>query len=288
MKVIDFEERSCGRTRSYLDAYLSNELTVETNLDVLRHLAHCLSCREALATRQSVKEALKRAIERQRPAPAALQERIRKSLRPTTTWRHWALAVAAAVMLVLGGWGVLRWPHSRSTSALPSQAGLSETLSERTAEILKIGLSDHVNCALHQDLSAGPRGVERMSRDLGPDYIGLVPLVKDRVPPDYTMMVAHRCRVSERDFVHLILTNQQTILSVILTKKRGESFDQATALKAWGVPLYRTRWQDLEVAGFETRAHLAYVVSSLAKESNFQIASNLAPAVRDFIAKLVP
>jgi hypothetical protein len=189
-------------------------------------------------------------------------------------------------MLVLGGWAVMRWPPLRSTAALPAQASLNEALTERTAGILKIGLSDHVNCALHQDFSAGRQSGERMSRDLGPDYIGLVSLVKDRVPPDHTVIVAHRCRVSERDFVHLILTNRQTILSVILTKKSGESFDQATALKASGVPLYQARRQDLEVAGFDARTYLAYMVSGLAKESNLQIASNLAPAMRDFIAKL--
>jgi len=128
-----------------------------------------------------------------------------------------------------------------------------------------------------------------MSHDLGPDYAGLVSLVKERVPQDYTVMVGHRCDYKGRNFVHLILTSQKTILSVILTKKDGETFDKsalATVLQGAGPPIYRTRMQDQEIVGFETRNYLAYVVSSLPQEDHFQLASGLAPSVRNFLAQL--
>lgn len=288
--MIDFEERSCEKARVYFDDFLSNELSVETRLEVLRHLERCQGCTEALDARRRVKTALKRAVEQEGLEPAALRERIRKTLKPTTIRRHWPLAVAAGVMLALGGWVVTRGPNLRSASDLPSQASLNEPPSERSTDILNIGLSGHVDCALRQDFSAGPRSFEQMSRDLGPDYVGLVPLVKDRVPQGYTMMAAHRCSPQGRDLVHLILTDQQTLLSLVLTKKDGESFgeaDPSAVLKTPLVPLYRAHSQDLEVAGFETRDYLAYVVSGLAMESNLQIASSLAPLVNDFLTKLL-
>ncbi|MCI0665785.1 MAG: hypothetical protein L0220_32410, partial [Acidobacteria bacterium] len=148
---------------------------------------------------------------------------------------------------------------------------------------------DHIHCALHRDFSAGPRSFERMSHDLGPEYIGLIPSVKERVPQDYTLMVGHRCDFKGRNFVHLILTNQKTILSVILTKKNGETFDKnavAAVMQASGAPLYRARLQDQEVVGFETRDYLAYVVSGLPQDEHLRLASSLTPSVRNFLGRL--
>src|SRR5262244_2960134 len=44
MKIVKFENGECKRVRSYLDSYLSNELMVETNLEVLKHLENCADC----------------------------------------------------------------------------------------------------------------------------------------------------------------------------------------------------------------------------------------------------
>lgn len=289
MNVVSFEEKSCERIRKHLDAYVSHELTAEIRLEVVRHLEHCADCNEELDVRYRVKDALKQAVNRLEPAPAALRDKILRNHKPATSWRYWSLAVAASLVLMLGGWLAFRTLNLRSASSLSAQANLNQTLSEHNTEILKIGLGDHVHCALHRDFSGGPRSFERMSNDMGPEFINLVPVINERVPPDYTLMVAHQCQFQGRTFVHLILTKQNDILSIILTKKQAESFDQTNlnaVLKASGVPLYQTHLQDLEVAGFETRDYLAYVVSGLPQEDNLRLASNLAPSVRNFLAKL--
>jgi hypothetical protein len=88
----------------------------------------------------------------------------------------------------------------------------------------------------------------------------------------------------------MILRKQDSLLSVVLTKKSGESFQESTvpaALKASGVPIYRNRLKRVEVAGFETRDYLAFVVSDLDPETNLKMAANLAPSVRDYLAKRV-
>ncbi len=288
MKLISFEDKSCQRFRKHLDAYLSNELTAETNIDVLRHLELCPRCTEELETRQRVKDALKRAMDRQELAPIGLRQKILKAIRHESRRNYWSLAVAATVVLSFGAFGLLRWLDTRHASEGSIQPGGHELISNNT-EVLKIGVGDHIQCALHRDFSAGPRSFEGMSHDMGPEYIGLAPSVKARVPQDYTLMDGHRCDVKGRNFVHLILTNQKTILSVTLTKKNGEAFDKSsltTMLPDQGVPLYRARLQDQEIVGFETRDYLAYVVSSLTKEGHFQLASSLAPLVRNFLSQL--
>ncbi len=289
MKLISFEDKSCERFRKRLDAYLSNELTLETNLNVLRHLERCPRCTEELETKQRVKNALKRAMDRQEPAPVDLQQKILKEIRHQTRRNYWWLAVAATVVLSVGAFGLLRWLNTRHASEGFIQIGGNELISPNNAEMLKIGVGDHIHCALHRDFSAGPHSFERMSHDLGPEYIGLAPSVKERVPQDYTLMVGHRCDFKGRNFVHLILTNQKTILSVILTKKNGEAFDKgalATVLQESAGSLYRARLQDQEVVGFETRDYLAYVVSGLPQEEHLQLASSLTSSVRKFLGQL--
>ena len=51
MNRIQFGEGGCEKTRKYLDAYVSNELMVETNHEVLRHIEGCPSCAAEVDTR---------------------------------------------------------------------------------------------------------------------------------------------------------------------------------------------------------------------------------------------
>jgi anti-sigma factor (TIGR02949 family) len=294
MQVINFEEKACERVRKQLDAFVSDELAAEAKLAVTSHLASCSACAEALEARQRVKQALKEAITNDEGAPAALRNRILKEIgqhsapAANRNYRQWWLAAAAALLLCAVGFGLLRWSNQQHAPAA-DLASLTETASEPNARVLKIGLGDHVHCAVGRDYSAGPRSFERMAQEMGPDFINLVPLVRERVPADYAVMIAHQCKFEGRSFVHLILSNQQTLLSLVLTKKNGEAFDQnnvGAIVQASGVPLHQMSAQNLAVAGFETRDYLAFVVSNLDTNNNLQIATKLAPAVRDFLAKL--
>ena len=60
----------------------------------------------------------------------------------------------------------------------------------------------------------------------------------------------------------------------------------AAILESSGVPIFGARMNDLEVAGFETRDYLAFIVSDLSRTDNLQIASTLAPQVHEFLSKL--
>lgn len=289
MNLISFEDKSCERIRNLMDAYLSNELPAETSLDVLRHLERCRNCAQEMESMQTVRNALKRAVNRQEPAPLHLQQKILTGLTPQTTRNYWWLAVAAAVVLSIGSFGMFRWWNTGRSSGRSTQVGGFGLLSANNEGTLNIGLGDHIHCALHRDFSGGPRSFERMSHDMGPQYIGLAQVVKEHLPPDYTIMIGHRCDFEGRNFVHLILTNRKTILSVILTKKNGETFDQsgmAAMIQNSGAPIHQARLQDQAVAGFETRDYLAYVVSGLSADEHLQLASNLAPSVHNFLAQL--
>src|SRR5215472_2423838 len=80
MKVLNFDFKHCERVRRQLEAYLSNELLVETTGEVLKHLESCKGCSGELEARTRVREALQRAAARQSP-PEYLREAIHQRLR---------------------------------------------------------------------------------------------------------------------------------------------------------------------------------------------------------------
>ena len=80
MKVLNFNSKQCERVRRQLDAYLSNELLVETTSEVLRHLESCEACSHELDARTSLRKALRKAAD-QRVPPEHLREAIRRRLR---------------------------------------------------------------------------------------------------------------------------------------------------------------------------------------------------------------
>ena len=283
MNIINFGQKPCEKVRGYLDSYVSNELLIETNHEVLKHLESCPDCSHELETRVRLKDLLQRAV-RHEAAPPDLQEKIRKKIRsrlfhidPFASSSTWLLA--ASLFLLVAGWGSYRlWNLTTAPST-----------SEAASALLSIGVGDHVNCAINHRVSGRHYTLEQMAREMGPSYSGLVPVVSEKVSSDYEVVVAHQCRVNQRGFVHVILRKDDSIASLIITKKLGETYprgDTAAPIHASGIPLHQARLQNYEVTGFETKDHLVFVASNLSQDKNTRIAMTLAPSVRDYLSKL--
>jgi hypothetical protein len=295
MTVIPIGPKLCEKTRKYLDSYISNELTVETNHDVLKHLESCPECSRAFQDRLLIRNRLREAVN-QEAVPAALRQRVERSIRQenaglkrTQSWSRWSLAVAAVLMMCLGGWSTLHlWKFSQRAGT-PLQANLPPFITAQTAALLKIGVGDHVHCVIEHHDDRERSTSEQMAKELGPDYYGLVALVNEQVPKNYSVSLAHQCDVNGRRFVHVIFKNQQKVLSLVITKKGSEGFsvqDRIAGMNPTGPALHQGHLEGYDAVGFETKSYLAFVVSSLDKDENFQIAYNLAPAVSKFLANL--
>lgn len=108
MKPVSIEQKRCERILKLLDSYTSNELMVETNHEVLQHLEACRSCSAALESKMQMKSLLRRAVMSETP-PAEVRARVQARLRdrlaerrqPRQVWQGWAMAVAAALLLML-------------------------------------------------------------------------------------------------------------------------------------------------------------------------------------------
>ena len=158
-----------------------------------------------------------------------------------------------------------------------------------TGQLLKVGFDNHVFCSIDHKLADKQFTPEHMAESLGPEYAGLVGLVKEKMPSAYTVAVGHRCHYQGREFIHLIMRDQNDVVSLVITRKNGESFPAngvAAIEQAAGGPIYKAAWANQQVAGLETRDYLVFVVSNESSAANLQIAASLAPSVRGFLARL--
>jgi anti-sigma factor (TIGR02949 family) len=275
MKVLNFDSKQCERIRRQLDAYLSNELLVETTGEVLKHLESCEACSRELETRARVREALQKAAAKQLVPEylgAAIHQRLR-NVRPGLFERFhattWALALASLALVLVAGQQWLRLQRGR----------------QLVASVLTLGVSDHLQCAIrghnYPDVANPP---DQLRKKLGPQYAGVLPVVQEKLP-GFQVLEAHICEVpgSPRKYVHFITRGQGKILSVILTRREGESLPAGRLLVAGapgGVDIYKAKLQGESVAGFETNQYFGFVVSDLGQNEMVELAAGLAPALR--------
>jgi hypothetical protein len=293
MNRVQFGEGGCDKTRKYLDSYVSNELLVETNHDVLRHLEGCEACSAELEARTTLRARLKVAVKNQ-TVPPELQVRIRERIQNergaswfTAGWSRWA-AMAASLVVCAGLW----MNHSREKlpdiADRPGQNAYFQRVSASLAAVLKVGLGDHIHCAIFRKYPRNPPPVEKMETDLGPSYQGLLPVVRASVPEGYRVLMAHQCSYAGRKYVHLTLEKGGQLLSLVIARKNpGESLRELSAsAQPSGIPIYQSGAGHYEVAGFEAGDFLAYVVSNLRGKTNLLVAANLAPGVHDFLMRM--
>lgn len=100
------EALRCAGISRFVDTYLDGEFGEGDRAEFEAHLSECDACRHKVRAQADWKAAIKAAAPRE-PAPAALRNRVQRSLareaRPMLTWRQWAtraMPAAAAVGLV--------------------------------------------------------------------------------------------------------------------------------------------------------------------------------------------
>jgi hypothetical protein len=282
VKVLIFDSNQCERMRRHMDAYLSNELLVETTSEVLRHLESCEACARELESRTRIRDALRKAVAKQLPPEGfreAVHQRLKKA-RPRALWvphaPTWAVILAASVLIVIAGVAGQQWmSFERGRRIITS--------------VLALGVSDHVHCAInghnYPEVANSP---DQLREKLGPQYAGLLPVVEQSLS-GFQVLEAHTCTVpgSPRKYVHFIARGQGTILSVILTKREGEILPEGRFLAArvpGGVNLYRADLEGFGVAGFEVPDYFGFVVSNLGQNETVRLAAPLASAVRNALS----
>jgi anti-sigma factor RsiW len=184
----------CRRVRELMDSYLSSELTVESNHELLRHIERCEGCRTELAARERARALL---IDSFGAAPdaRALEARIAQAIDQDTPrwWRFARYGGVAAMLALVAGVGV--W-FSRPVDA----AAFDDSV------------DNHIACAL----TFPPTVVydpDRAAQSLAPPYQNIVNVVVHR-SGEYELIDAHACPYNNRDYVHLVYRRGANVVSV--------------------------------------------------------------------------
>jgi hypothetical protein len=295
MKVITFGDSACQKTRRYLDSYLNSKPLTETTPEVLRHLESCPACAAEFEQSSRLRARLKSAVDGQ-SVPAGLSEKIRRQIRQNepqpstiTSWIRRGGVAAAVLLVTLGTWTIRdRWTGGDIYSDGPVQDAFILRISQTVSAVLRVGLRDHVHCAVLSGIPKTAATLEQVAQDMGPKYNSLVPLVRASIPTDYRIVMGHQCDYAGRLYVHLAMSNGRNLMSLVIThKEKNESLAAlVSTLTASGVRVYQAGAQQYEVAGFETGDYLAFVVSDLSAKDNLQVAGNLASSVHAFLSAM--
>ena len=268
----------CREVRRLADAYISDQLLVETAQAIGAHLDGCPSCRAEIEGLRRVRASIKSAVlnapdlAARAEFTAALASRLREeagrqdaSRAPRRLW----LALAASAVLAVGaGLGVQQWSARAWTALLLAAAG------------------DHQNCALTFKLAEDPIPLALAAQRFG----GVHRLMEQVVVPAATasggtlqVLDRHSCVFGGQRFVHIVLRYKQETVSVLVTE------DPRPALIPWG------RAADAVVASASTEGafnltsfrgghHAAFVVSTLGQDDLLDVARAVSGPVAQALA----
>ena len=262
----------CRDARELLDSFIGEELLVETNHELLRHLATCPECSAELDGRRQIRSGLKQAFSRS----AALQVRpefaneLATQLRTSShsaskqVWQSRWFAIAASLLIVVGvGTYVLR---------------------TRISEATRLAAGDHQNCAVKFALQEKPISLKEAAERYDAAYMQLVTTPPDTVRTDAGMLrVAdrHSCVFGGRRFGHVVFRLDDHLVSVLMTQDEltGTSSKNDVRQLSW-LP----RMNGLGMASLHTTGHVVYIVSDL-QDSDFRVvAQALAQPVSQLAA----
>jgi anti-sigma factor RsiW len=192
----------CRRVRELMDSYISSELTVESNHELLQHVERCDTCRAELGRRERTRALL---IESFGPVPDSpgLDARITRAIdHHDRKW--WRLAqyggLAAALALVVG---------AAAWFSMPVDAAAFDD-----------SVDDHIACALTYPPEV-TYSAERAETNLEPAYRPILKAVS-HTAGSYELIDAHMCPYQGRNYAHLVYRANGRPLSVFAeTADRG-------------------------------------------------------------------
>ncbi|MEP6944971.1 MAG: zf-HC2 domain-containing protein [Acidobacteriota bacterium] len=270
---------NCREFSEIADTYLHDELLVETNMQVHKHLENCADCRKEFGRRRELRQMVKVAMNspKELEIKPNFENRLRSELRDYAMQQHgWqkyftvrlmvpamaSLVFIAAITIGL----VVNWNSHRID--LANQR--SEFTNSYTA-LLNDAAADHKDCALEkQAMWDAMSKMDSPEKTLYTEKV-IKPLQKQRTG-NVEYLYAHDCPYDGRIFTHIILRENGHIVSVIIDKSGNiPAIDQNL-----GDSIHLEKTNGLQVAGFQKGDHAFFVISDLAETDNLNIARTIS------------
>jgi hypothetical protein len=255
----------CRDVRELADSFLTEQLLVETNHEVLRHLETCPDCRADLHGRRTMREGLRAAFARAEdlgPRPEFAAE-LRTALRASqpgisrrSLLRSW-WALAAGVVLAAGGGLFVRKSNSLS----------------RLATLAREAAGDHQNCAVKFSLAEPPIPLGDAGRRYGAPYAALATFEPPSFDGTLEVLERHACVYQGRRFGHVVCRHRGALTSLLVTDSAPPAAPELEPLDA--APA---------VASFPAGRFLGFVVADLDRQDVLRLAQALATPLSQHLA----
>ncbi len=305
----------CHEFGEIVDSYLIDELLVETNHDVIKHLEACPACRRELAARRATREALRRAFDaapefQLRPefafqlhnklrAEALGKRKTSYNLFASVMRPQWLAVAACLVVAIIAGIFAFR-PQVVSPDELARARQAPTTSGEvrsgfpadelsgaavrlASFEMMEAAIGDHQNCAVKYNLPEEPIDLDEAGRKYDAAYIDLAQAVRSGEgfgSGDIKYVEDHSCIYDGRRFAHIVLEHKGRTVSLLVAETQDDSTRESDA-----DAIACSQRDGLQISCFGTKRHSVFVVSDLPEADNLMLARSLAPNVTKHIAR---
>ncbi len=247
----------CREFDEIADSYLSGELLVETNHELIRHLEHCADCRKSLAHKREFRTRLQNAVKAASAPDAGFAARLRSQIREQATPRGSRLLIPAVTfggLLIAGLLGLYVFLGPQFTSTQSARADLEEALHQTgLMAALHDALGTHKDCGFKFAKNPPIQVVNDH------EYAAL----KSEFPGTLELVEKHDCLFKGRKYSHMILRSGEKLISILKTASESASDSQTIV----SVPT-----ENLQIAEFQRNGKSVFVISDLAETENLQIA----------------
>jgi Putative zinc-finger len=265
---------NCQDFRELSDSYLSNELLVETNHEVIHHLENCSACRQILGFRRELRGKLRQTM---KTSPEfqpnfAFETRLRANLKDETTREksrfnlRFLAAAAASLLIVFSiGYGIVYVNKLSENNKLAKLAW---------QEINQDAIGDHKHCALDKQ-----EEFKRTAKNSTPEKVKFnekyMKSLQTDFSPNVEILESHDCEFNGRIFTHTVLKDGNHIVSVILTESKT-GFDTKIVSKD---SIASDKEDGFQIASFKNDSRAIFVISDLSETENLSVARTISNSI---------
>lgn len=257
---------NCKDFNEIADSYLSDELAVETNHEIFKHLDYCVSCRKLLAARRRIRESVSASMKKSHEFAMSplLAARIKNDLRNQTTGEKkravWKIAAPVlAGLLIFASVGFL---------VLYNQNQATDLIQSNLIDMAHKAIGDHRYCAMKK-IDYWKASAKSVSAEK-PEF------VKSLEDEKTHFISAHDCVFDGQSFTHYILRREEKIVSVL---KISSEIDFPTNSKVNG-SIVCEREDGLQAARFQSGQSVIFVISDMSETENLSIARTLSESLK--------
>ncbi len=265
---------NCQDFRELSDSYLSDELLVETNHELIHHLENCPACRQVLSVRRELRGKLRQTM---KTSPEfqphfAFETRLRANLKEESmrekSWfnlRFLTTAMASLLVVFSIGYGIFYVNKTSENNKLAKLAW---------QEINQDAISDHKHCALDklEEFKQAAKNVTPEKTQFSEKYMKSL---QANFSPKVEILESHDCEFNGRVFTHTVLKDGVHIVSVLLTESKT-GLDTKIITKD---SIALDKEEGFQVASFKNDNRAIFVISDLPETENLSVARTISNSI---------